>query len=66
MGECAREGRWKCQDSGLDAICDVVSGEPTKEVCNGKDDDCNGLVDDNLGDITCGVGACKRIVPACV
>jgi hypothetical protein len=36
------------------------------EVCDGIDNDCNGLIDDNLGSVTCGVGACQRTMPACV
>ncbi len=37
---------------------------PFSEVCNGIDDNCNGLVDENTW-VVCGVGACERIV-ACV
>jgi hypothetical protein len=29
------------------------------------DDDCNLLIDDGLGTVTCGVGACQKTVPAC-
>jgi MYXO-CTERM domain-containing protein len=36
------------------------------EVCNGKDDNCAGGVDEGLGTISCGDGACKTTVPACV
>ena len=38
---------------------------PTTEVCNNVDDDCNGMIDENLGDITCGVGECVRAAAAC-
>jgi len=38
---------------------------PTAEVCNNIDDDCNGQTDENLGDITCGVGECVRSAAAC-
>ncbi|MDP1828868.1 MAG: MopE-related protein [Archangium sp.] len=38
---------------------------PTAEVCNGLDDDCNGMTDENLGDITCGTGECQRAAAAC-
>ena len=38
---------------------------PTSEVCNNVDDDCNGMTDENLGDLTCGVGDCVRAVAAC-
>jgi len=33
------------------------------ETCNGLDDNCDGQVD--LGEITCGVGACQRTVSLC-
>lgn len=36
------------------------------EVCNGKDDNCDGRVDENLGQTTCGTGACQRTVQNCV
>jgi hypothetical protein len=43
-----------------------MPGDPTREVCNAIDDDCDGEVDDGLGaPITCGVGACMRMVPSC-
>jgi hypothetical protein len=35
------------------------------EVCNGKDDDCDGMIDDMLDAITCGQGACQLTVPSC-
>jgi hypothetical protein len=36
------------------------------ERCNGVDDDCDGLVDEGLAPMTCGVGACRRAIPSCV
>lgn len=35
------------------------------EICNGQDDDCNGLIDDGLLSMTCGIGACQQTVDAC-
>ncbi|GMU59185.1 MAG: hypothetical protein AMXMBFR34_09480 [Myxococcaceae bacterium] len=38
---------------------------PAAEVCNGLDDDCNGMTDEALGDATCGTGECRRSAAAC-
>ncbi|AKF10281.1 putative lipoprotein [Sandaracinus amylolyticus] len=39
--------------------------EPSDETCNGVDDDCDGTLDEALGELTCGEGACRTTVPAC-
>ena len=45
VGEC-RPGTWLCQGaSGY--ICNGAT-LPVAETCNGKDDDCNGAIDDNV------------------
>jgi hypothetical protein len=38
---------------------------PVPEVCNGVDDDCNGLTDDGLPNLQCGVGDCLRSSASC-
>jgi len=35
------------------------------EVCNDLDDDCDGDVDENMGETTCGLGVCEHSVEAC-
>lgn len=64
-GECLREGRRRCAPSGLGVECDAKPLTPLKESCDGKDNDCNGQIDDGLGEVVCGVGACRRTMPAC-
>ena len=50
---------------GLPQSC--TPGSPTTELCNNRDDDCDGSTDNNLpATITCGIGACTRIVQNCV
>ncbi len=61
IGACARAGTTVCSDGGV--LCDAVAGAPVAESCNGLDDDCDGVVDDD----TCGGnGSCADpyVVPA--
>ena len=44
VGECRNKVK-KCVD-GILQTC--VPGEPTTEICDGKDNDCNGLTDENF------------------
>ena len=44
VGECMSSGTITCENGG--AICDASPGTPVSEKCNGKDDDCDGLIDD--------------------
>lgn len=36
------------------------------EACNGLDEDCDQAIDEDLGESSCGVGACRRASPLCV
>ena len=56
---CCGGGTRACS-AGSWSLCSTATGE----TCDGLDNDCNGVPDD-LGDITCGVGACQRTVSAC-
>lgn len=57
-----RPGRYDTQLNCVPNLFNV-----TKEVCNGEDDDCDGVVDNGatVVPVSCGVGACKRTVYQC-
>ncbi len=58
-GLCRRGGFTICGANGL-AECDAVPGPVRDEACNGFDDDCDGIPDEDFGGGACtaGVGAC--------
>ena len=45
VGACAQSGQTVCLPDGS-AACDATPGAVAAELCNGTDDDCNGVVDD--------------------
>jgi len=57
-GECRAQGTTQCEPEDH---CTAVPGEPSDEVCDGRDNDCDGTADDDptdLGECTVGVGEC--------
>ncbi|MCX6814648.1 MAG: MopE-related protein, partial [Candidatus Aenigmarchaeota archaeon] len=64
IGEC-RRGNITCNGGVWGTDC-VGAIWPTNETCNGLDDNCNGLIDENLTR-ACGsnVGACKPGIQTC-
>ncbi|MGH2830665.1 MAG: MopE-related protein, partial [Candidatus Binatia bacterium] len=64
-------GTGQCQNTvqscvgGVPQTC--TPGSPSAEVCDGLDNDCDGVVDDGLGSTTCGTtGQCQTTVQNCV
>jgi hypothetical protein len=53
-----------CAVGGMMMTC--TPGTPVAEACNGLDDDCDGTTDETFGTLTCGTGACRRMVSACI
>jgi uncharacterized protein YegL len=62
VGECARTGKYVCKADGTGTKCDATPGQPSPEICDGKDNNCDGKIDGDFPDLgkacTVGVGEC--------
>jgi hypothetical protein len=76
VGACQVAGKTVCSASFGSVVCGGVPGKPTDEICDGKDNDCNGRIDDKPGMIGgdsqncggCGIvcAAAANTTPACL
>jgi hypothetical protein len=53
IGECRTEGVSVCRNDGTGTMCDAVPGQPGDEICDGKDNDCDGFVDEEIVRLLC-------------
>ena len=63
QGECEAVGAKVCKGDGSGAECSAAPGEPTGELCDGLDNDCDGVADDGFdlfAPCTVGVGECAQ------
>jgi hypothetical protein len=59
VGACSNTGKFICVDGNVIDSCET-SDPSNQEVCNGVDDNCNGVVDEGYEPetVSCGVGVC--------
>ena len=57
QGECRSEGKYHCSADGAASTCDAPQIAPQLEVCDGKDNDCDGETDE--GDVKGSGVECK-------
>ena len=53
-GECTRFGVFECSLDGEGIACNAIAGQPSEDICDGLDNDCNGNADDgfpNVGNV---------------
>ncbi|MCK5795872.1 MAG: VWA domain-containing protein, partial [Deltaproteobacteria bacterium] len=57
LGTCFATGVYVCAADGSGVVCDAKGAAPKTEICNGKDDDCDGQVDEEIP------GGCILCIP---
>ena len=70
VGVCKRFGISQCSADGKVTECSVLPGDPSKELCDNLDNDCDGDADEDFPTVddvcTAGIGGCKTTgVVAC-
>ena len=62
--EC-ENGLLVCNLAGNGVVCEE-QGQVMEELCNNVDDDCDGVTDEDFGEVTCGIGLCERTIEVCI
>lgn len=47
IGACERQGILVCSADGAGTICNATPGQPSPEICDGIDNNCNGIIDED-------------------
>ena len=63
-GDC-EEGEQTCAGSGEWGDCEGGT-DPSDEICDGSDNNCDGQIDEELGETTCGLGVCEHTSANCI
>ncbi len=71
-GTCRTQGKWECSKDGSKAECSAPTPSSRTEICDGKDNDCDGQIDE--GDLegtgsacsTAKAGVCNAGTKRCV
>ena len=72
VGECKDTGKFVCSPNRQQTLCTAVAKPPKQEICDGKDNNCNGYIDENVtkecypfDPKTKNVGICRPTYVAC-
>ncbi|MEW6408215.1 MAG: MopE-related protein [Patescibacteria group bacterium] len=64
VGECLNFGKTICSENGKDVVCNVNPKVPQKEICDNKDNNCDGKTDEDWPELgnecEVGKGECKN------
>ncbi len=68
VGQCFSFGARVCSPDGLTTVCNAMPNDPSFELCNGLDDDCDGATDEGffVGAPCDGIGECGAGVLECL